>query len=237
MRHNPDWKVRFYYPKYPTKDLSWVSFEHKFNMKFDDYYDKIFDLPIETIKVDFEDWFNMPNTMSEVHKSDLLRWQLLQEGGLWSDMDIIYFNSVNELSINTDDNEYVDTAVCYGRYGHSIGFLMGSDGNKIYEAMLKQALIDYAPEQYQGIGSTLMNRVVTDVDADNIANISMNAVYHYDALNINKIFDNNPSPMNVPGAIGCHWYAGHPLAGEFISKTNGGKEKLPKCVLSDLIKQ
>ncbi len=237
IKYNPSWEVEFYYPKYPTTEHSWVSFEQKYEVKWDDYFDKIASLGVKMIKVDFEDWFDMPNKMSEVHKSDLLRWYLLnQSGGWWADMDILFFAPMEDLLINTQDNEDVDTVVCVSRYGHSIGFLASAEGNPTFATMFNQALKDYLPSQYQGIGSTLLNRVLPNIDDSNIANLGMDAVYHYDASNIAKIYSVNPSPQSVPGAVGCHWYAGHPLAGDFLSKTNGGKDKLPNNVIGNLIK-
>ena len=52
------------------------------------------------IQVDFQ-IYNFNNDMPEVHKSDFLRLELLSTiGGLWSDMDIIYFKPMNSLYFN-----------------------------------------------------------------------------------------------------------------------------------------
>jgi hypothetical protein len=237
IRQNPDWKVKFYYPKHPSLNHSWESFEQKYTDKWDNYFDKVFKLGIETVAVDFED-LGVSNEMSEVHKSDLLRWKLLSEGGLWADMDILFFAPMDNLLINNKDNEDADTVVSVCKYGHSIGFLMGSDGNEYFSNIFKQALIDYIPTQYQCIGSTLLNRMYPRLyEEDGVLNVGMSAVYYYDAHNMGKIYEQGQSPKDVAGAIGCHWYAGCRQAGDFLLKTNGGKDKLPNTVLGNLIKE
>lgn len=224
--HNTDWKVNFYYPKYPTAELTWVTHEHKYRKNYDDCFDKVFNLKLEAIEVDMED-YDLSNKISEVHKADLMRWKLLSEGGIFSDTDILYFDSLENLAINNDYNEPVDTVVCFGRDGHHTGLLM-SVSNTIYSDLYEQSIDDFNPDQYSAIGANLMNRAIPYIDADNVANLGTPSVYF---LDVKTVYTDVQKPKV---SIGVHWNASHPLSGQFLNKTNGGKKKTD-CLISKLI--
>jgi hypothetical protein len=63
----------------------------------------------------------------------------------------------------------------------------------------------------------------------------MDAVYAHDAMHIKDILDGTPARFTNK-SIGIHWYAGHPLWGEFIRDTDGGKANLPDSVISSVLK-
>lgn len=234
IKHNPDWRVKFYYPKKRVSAQSWSSTEQKYPRTWKDYTDKIFSLDIEKTEVDFELWLGISNDVSEVHKSDFLRWGLLPDGGVWSDMDILYFAPMNNLLINTKENEDKTTGVSICEYGHSIGFLLSSVDNPYFVKMAKLSLRNYSPLQYQCIGCNLLNNVVTkDYTDSQIMNIGMDSVYYYNAQHVDKIYSKGIHPK-VNGSVGCHWYAGHRLAGEFLNRTNGGLLK-DNSVIGNLI--
>jgi len=235
---NRDWHVKFYYPKFPYKDMSWESHEQKYEIECEDYLEKIKKLPVEIIPFDFED-IGVPNNISEVYKSDFLRWYLLSTaGGLWSDMDILYFKPMNSLEFNTPENANVDTGVCIGSYGHSIGFMLASRDNLYYRYIWQRTKPAWNPNNYQSIGSILSNRIFPTIDAIhrilpslNPVNIPMNAVYAYNALDIFKIYKTKDMSKYEQNSIGLHWYAGHPFAGEFLKETQGGIKNVPTSVI------
>lgn len=239
LRHNPGWDVMFYCPVKCTKKITWTSPEQKYHPTWDDYTPFLKDLPISIIPIDFKK-FGLSNDLSEVHKSDFIRWHLLSSiGGLWSDMDILYFRSMNDLAINRPENWYVETVVSISGYGHSIGFLMGSYKNKYFTTLHKQSFKAFDKESYQCIGSALCNELYPNLRsiAGYPANIGMEAVYYFDADHISKIFKEDNNIKNIRNIIGIHWYAGHPMAGRFLNKTNGGLKDLPSNTISNLIRE
>jgi MoaA/NifB/PqqE/SkfB family radical SAM enzyme len=235
---NRDWQVKFYYPKYPQKNKSWVSHEQKYDFECEDYFQKLYELPIDIIPFDFES-IGIRNDISEVYKSDFLRWYLLStEGGLWSDMDILYFKPMDSLSFNFPDNSHYDTGVCICKYGHSIGFMLASKNNLYYKYVWQRAKAAWNSENYQSIGSTLSNSLFPTTETIqrilpqlNPISIPMDSVYAYDALRIGEIYKTSSMERYTKNSIGLHWYAGHPLAGEFLKQTKGGVIDIPNNVL------
>lgn len=219
--YNPDWKIILYQPTVPVMDKSWITAELKYADTWDDYGDKVRNTVTEVRDIDFS---SINAGMSEVHRSDYLRWQLLSTiGGLWADMDILFFRPVDNLLINTPENGDKETVVCINHYGHSIGFMMGSENNSNFAKLAQESLKLYNSNKYQCMGSELFNRFFPTIESINGGiNLGMEAVYHYNFSQTKSIFGNTPSPDYIPHAIGVHWYGGSALAGKFLTDTNGG---------------
>jgi len=239
IHHNPDWKVVVWVPSEASSMRTWTSRELNYPVLCDDHTEELMSLDIERREFNATK-FGFPKTMSEVHKSDFLRLFLLAtEGGVWSDMDIIYFKPMSSLEANTIANKDKETFVCISHYGHSAGFLMSAPDSLYYDRLTGFAKMSYNPDLYQGIGATMFNETFpkfSDVEAISPAvNIGMDAVYAHNALNIASIVDGSP-PLFTDNTIGIHWYAGHPLWGDFIKDTNGGKENIGDNVIGTILK-
>jgi hypothetical protein len=240
MKYNPDWKIMFWYPRYPSSHTTWPTGELCYPVDCDDYTSEILKLPIMTTAVDFNE-IGFKNTATEVHKSDFLRLHLLTTfGGVWSDMDILYFKPINNLSVNIIENKNIETFVCISGYGHSIGFLMSQPRNKFFETLLNIIKSRPDPKDYQVIGPTLYNEYFRDINKiiqlSSVINLSMNVVYSHNATSIPD-FLSDISPRFTDESIGAHWYAGHSQWSEFFKTTNGGLTNLSNNIIGNLIKK
>ncbi len=105
-----------------------------------DYFslDELKKMNIEIIRFDFST-IGVDNDIPEVLKSDILRYYMLYiYWGVWSDLDILYINSMENIIFNIDsmingDFRLIDTVVSnYTNRGinyYYIGFLMSSQNN------------------------------------------------------------------------------------------------------------
>jgi hypothetical protein len=235
---NPGWEIILWTSKYKSKLRTWNTGELNYAEKWDDWSDRFSELCNEVYEVDFAQ-LGVRNDISEVHKSDLLRyWVLNKYGGVYSDTDIVYFNPIVNLSVNRKENQVVETFVCICNYGHSIGFLMASLGSGFFGRMFNEACeVDMV--RYQSIGPDLCNMLFPNIESINdfyeAVNIGMDAVYYHNGQHIDELYKGND--MNFPyGSIGVHWYAGSPLSGYFLNSTNGGLKNLPDNIVGKLCK-
>ena len=240
MKHNPDWEVMLWMPTHPFKGRTWDTKELGYEVPCTDYTDKLKALPITVTEVDFAD-FGFPPNMAENFKSDFMHYFLLHEyGGVCSDMDVIYFNPITDLSVNVSDNKDKEAFVCIGRYGHSNGFMMGVKGNAFYKSLTDYCLGDFTPNSYQSLGPGLVNKYYPTLEKINsvspAANIGMDAVYSHDASHIAEILDGT-LPKFKKNTIGIHWYAGHPLWGKFMKDTDGGLKNLGQNIISNVLRK
>ena len=210
---NPQWEINLWTPLIKSQLRTWASDEHSYSEKFSDWTARLYSIADVVHIVDMRD-LGVGNDISEIHKSDLLRyWFLYQQGGIYSDTDILYFKPVD--SHLFEDHE---SFICPYSYGNSIGFLAAHKGSKFYEFMFDQAR-NGPFDSYQNIGAELMNRLAPG-NIEGMGRISMDMVYHYNADHVKEIFESDLIYPEI--SIGQHWYAGHPWAGEFLNATNGG---------------
>lgn len=163
---NPDWNVQLYYPKYPhTLKISWTTNQNSIEYTKIDWYDKVKNLNIEFIPVDF-DTIGFSNKCNEIIKSDYLRLHILStQGGLWSDTDILYFKSMSSILLDehliSGDKNKIDTVISYHDiYNYySIGFLLSSANNEFFDYLLQQIKYNLDEKSYESIGSFLYKKL------------------------------------------------------------------------------
>ena len=93
-----------------TETISWTSHEQKLKYTENCYLSELKRIKNLIIrKVDFNK-IGFYNEASEVIKSDYFRYHILQKyGGVWSDMDIMYTNSIeNKIKFDEWDGIHVD---------------------------------------------------------------------------------------------------------------------------------
>ena len=229
MRYNPDWKIILWRPKYPADVITWNTKELQYENDWTECTYDVLSPPVEIRSVNFEKEYGISNKISEVHKSDYLRYKVLEKyGGVYSDMDILYFAPITELLVNKKENKDIETFVCICEYGHSNGFFMAKPGSHFFRRMSQ--LTEIIPDKYQSVGPDACNNFYPTIESINkispAVNMGMEAVYSINGRHVPDIYAHiypeNASARFTKGSIGCHWYAGHKLSGEFLQKTNGG---------------
>jgi hypothetical protein len=239
IKFNPDWQVIFWYPKDPFKGRSW--FTDMYPPKIEerlckDYFHEVLNLNITHIQVDFQN-LGINKEMSEVHKNDYIRLNSLYlYGGAWSDTDIIYFQPMIKLMINNPGNKDKEVFVCISNYGHSTGFNLAIPEADFFNTLMDNMNHEYHPRKYQCWGPDMWNKYFRKLNSiSNGAEIGKDAVYAHDIHDVNDLLS-IVNPRFTEYSIGCHWYGGHQQWPEFFNKTGGGEHHLPKCLISNLIK-
>jgi hypothetical protein len=240
IKHNPDWQVMFWYPKYPTMDISWETQELDYKVDCVNCLPLLLSLPITKIPVDFES-VGFFNNASEAHKFDFLKHFLcFVYGGVISDMDILYFRPMEYLKINTPENSDKENFLCWADYGFSNGFNIAKKGSKLFEKTIGFCQKEYDPANFQCIGPWLFDNHYPNIEAINsfspTINIGMDAVYAHNNSQTHELIDGS-KPRFADESVGCHWYAGKLQWGPFLNQTNGGHDNLPDCIISNLLKQ
>jgi len=230
MNHNPDWEVNLWHP------------EGMITMKTEgiceDYLPELMALPITKTVFDARSHgFHM--SMTPAQTSDLVSYYVLSTtGGVWVDMDIIFFKPITELAVNTPPNTNKETYVCISRH-HSIGFLMGCAKNSFYANAVELSKHNFRPDDNQCIGATMLNRHFPTIESVNrisrAVNIDMDAVYAYNWRDTKDYL--SKTSRFTKYSIGAHWYGGYgDIWDNFYKNTNGGLENLPDNIIGNLLK-
>jgi len=252
-RFNPDWQIRFYYPKdvYRGKN-QWgngvggnLDIEGH-GLSCQDYFGEIKNIPnTKTIEIDFNQLGI--GDIPDVYRSDIFRLKMLgEEGGLYSDMDIVYFLPIEKAYFNTKENAEINTVISFHTIHreYAIGFLMSSNNNPLYQHLYKlgHSIISNCGD-YQQFGVKMWQAnfcdpqsMINKFPSLRIHNIEMELTYAIDYTNIGGIFEGNVQYC-TPKTIALHWYAGHPLGKKWENKIQENTLKIFNTTLVNTIKR
>jgi len=231
---NPAWKVKFFIPRNLTTNKTWKSGEHKYEINCDDYMNELMRLNIEIYEFDSK-ILGIKNDCPEVIKSDIFRWYLLSTfGGFWSDSDVLYFKSMNELFFNTEKNMFVDTIPALSTVNeenhHTIGFMGSSIKNSYFKYISNKAMSKINNiNNYQGFGADILNDEFSSLSSIKnkfpelvVENLPDDVLYPYARLIYRdaEFFKDNCRDLITKNTIGIHWYAGSPHAARFVNGLN-----------------
>ena len=225
IKYNPDWQVIFWYPKNHNKNRVWgvEPGNDSINEKLcKDYFPNVMSLPITKQSIDFFS-LGMTDNTAEVHKNDYIRINVLNlYGGIWSDMDIIYFKPLDQLKANNKENKNKEVFVCISDYGHSTGFNMAIKESRFYSKLNEMLKYEYKPYEYQCWGPDIYNKFFKTMNSiPGGFNLSMDVVYAHDCHHVKELFGKKSKFTDE--SIGCHWYGGNSIWGRFINETRGGE--------------
>jgi len=242
IKHNPDWRVVVWYPKVPYRGQpSWNYMKGTpvVNDKVcKNYLSELPKLNVEMKEVDF-DKIGFARQTPEVHKADFIRIVALhQQGGLWTDMDILYFAPIENMKANCPENADKDVFVCIADYGHSTGFNLAVKNSEFFEILQNSFNGNYKVREYQCWGPDLFNKYFRNMDMiPKGVNLDMDVVYAYDCHHVSAGELMRSSPVRfTEGSIGCHWYGGNVIWTDFLNRTGGGEKNLPNTIIGNLIK-
>ena len=213
---NPDWKIIICYPDKICYDEPWRSFEQKNNkycgIDYFQYLDYIPNVQFKKTRCNT----NIP----EVFKSDVIRSKLLSDnGGVWSDFDILFTKPITYLHLNIEANRDIDSVICKYKYAFA-GFLMCKSGSILYKN-LYETVSELKIMYYTSILDKGYLKVFNDVlENEIVANLDMSSVYPISWKETEELLNNIPQEEHT---IGIHWYAGSNI----MSSHEG--EELCKC--------
>lgn len=200
---NLDWKIHLHTEELPwanTNVADWSGREQKVVYRgASDYFDEALNLADKVIFHNFKET-NVAGKHSAI-KSDWLRWKLLsEEGGLWSDLDILYNHSIDNLEENVEKNTNISSTINFDRF-HSIGFLLSSPGDIYYKKLYNSAQTT-TRFSYQTIGSPLAKIIYESVKPTNTINLNNQCVY---SLISNDIEQNLTKPLQEVAVATYSW--------------------------------
>jgi hypothetical protein len=247
---NPDWVVNLYTPKFKYETISWSGTNQKDMYTNTNYLPYIKEYCDNIIEIDFED-IGFYNTVSEVYKSDFLRWYLLStEGGLWSDMDVLYLKPMSTLNyskymisgnaVDLDLTIVEERSNDYANY--LIGFLLASPNNSFYKRIMDNSIKSFDTNEYQSIGNKLIRKLYPDIfDIEclhsdlSIAQLTLPVIYPYDYRDLSWLFFNSTQDLILPDTIGIHWYNADSQAKQYCN--NLDLTNLGDSIMDNLLKK
>lgn len=222
-KFHPDWKMKLYMPKYPcisnnlpkTRDLNETS--NIISYVGPNYYEKLTNLNIEIISVDFESaTYNFKNETTDDYQATFLKYFLMAgDGGVWSNTDIIFVKSMDQLDFSSkhiilnQKTPTIDIGIAFysnkqmphGCYYTS--FVFSSGKNSFFANLTNEVRKrNFTADQYLSLdqhlsldqilfGETYPNiqAIVSQYPQYNIYNIDQSSIYSYTLFQLNDLYN------------------------------------------------
>ena len=164
-KYNPDWKIIVSTPTKKTEGISWKTNEQELRYTGRCYFGKLHHVDNVVIQQVCLDQIGFDNNASECVKSDYFRYHILKKhGGLWSDFDVIYTNSVEE-KLNFKENTVIFRCTGYHNLEtktdpfvyYPIGLFVSKPNSLFFRYVLDQCRKYCDESQYQAIGASMFN--------------------------------------------------------------------------------
>jgi len=217
---NPDWEITLYTNK-NIGGNSWNSKHTQDYMYFDndDYYDELLKLNIIIKDIGLPDTHKLLLNENPIYISDVFRYyKLYEDGGFYSDTDILFIKSMDELYNNITQNKY--NTIIYQQSYIAIGFLGANKGNEFFKDLFEKSILyKNNDKNYQKFGvnfirsiygSNPMSTMVGKFNTLKPYTLKENDFYKYGWMTIKKMFtpNNGVDIESFDDVIGYHWYGG-----------------------------
>lgn len=237
-KFNSDWEIILYLSNNNNTTKTWSGVEQQdfLNYNGKNYLDEVekLNIKIEDVVLPDDIKNNFPN-ISPIHESDIFRYyQLHKSGGFYCDMDVLFFESMDDFYNNIVKND-IDLLIHQNKMYLTIGFLGSSEGNEYYKDIFDFAIKNFNMDDYQSLGvdtiykmyggsrqrPIVIDKIISRYPTSNIYNLSDSLIYHFDWTHIEYNFNNRVGIDNYPDeSIGYHWFGGSKISQHYNNIMN-----------------
>lgn len=223
-RHNPDWKVILYSPTGLSRRAGWKTGEQSVPYSGVDYAGSAWCIEsVDEFRIMDYEGIGMSNDMHDVHRADALRHYIMYtEGGLWSDMDILYFAPVGRVAPDGTDVALSFHMQLRKKPYYATAFVLTAPRTKFYQTVYEKAVQSWDPNLYQCIGPDMVRKLWPRLDdarqeipSESFYNIPVSVVYPFLYGVCDRFFSDVAEDSLPPDSIGVHWYGGSPNSGKY----------------------
>lgn len=228
-KYNPDWVINVYVPK----QIYTGKFKYIPDYSGKDYFYMIEQFNyVNIVEVDLNDYSINPG-LHNILRSDILRYHLLyNQGGIWSDFDIIWLKSMNHFSnIEYYGNTPIEEANAVVSFtketfgGHSIGVMIHCKHDPYALSLINLTRQIDPPYGHEIFGSIMISAKYPTLASlssfENIVGVKHETYYPYDIHppnpTIQKLYLENDVSYIHNNVMCLHWYNGHELSKKYIN--------------------
>ena len=249
---NPDWKVQLYVSDSTVDTRYWITPNHQdfHTYKGTDYKSCLENTGVEIIPWEFEK--REIGFIGPSHQSNFFKWdQLAGEGGLFSDLDILYIKPIDEWY-----NRYKDCEIVVPYCGYFlIGFMASSPNNKFFRKVHNAAYGSYNSDYYQSAGVVAFYAALEEFGDENgvidcsKAKRKLDSLFSYKEYGefdhqliypwthenlVNYFLDRD---LHRSNCIGLHWYGGGSISQAMNNLLTFDNWRTHRCVLTNQIEK
>lgn len=226
-RLNPDWKIIIYRTKQKDEELGNQVYVKDYTG--DDYFYLVEDLDYVTIKtIDVAD-YGVNKDAHSILGSDIFRTNVLyREGGIYSDLDVIWLKPLSEFkNINAIGNPGdFETTVCYFNTfigHHTMSNILSEPGGPFLASVIEDQKKIKPPYGHLAFSTQLLNDKYPGLGLilakyPRILGLRYETFYPYSIFNLQRLYlENDIKPLYNKNVMCVHWFNGHDITKDYIN--------------------
>ena len=217
--YNPSWIINIYVP------INYSDTKYSNN-----YWKDLMDLSVNKIVMNFEK-IGFYNDATEINKLNYIKWHILSTvGGLWSDPDILYINSVENTIFKTKkdfdtlifniNNEYYPIAFFMSKANNTFFAKIKESVINMYKTNNNTNVINILKTKYPTIENIILNFPETKFNVED-----KNIYLPFEYIEIDKIYKSNNINSLNKNTIGIYLFQGSDNAQIFNNNLENELEK------------
>lgn len=221
-RLNPGWKIivhidnsmyggsNRYIPEYKGKDY---------------FYRVTNNSNVEIRNVDISN-YNIDKGLHNILRSDIFRYHLLyNEGGVWSDFDVIWLKPMDYLSTIVSNDTFGATLCMFVndfQKFHNISILVSAKLHGFYREAIQlcdkiQSTLYSKTPDHQEFGTVMFNKAFPEPDDvikkfPDVINLKYETFFPYSIFNLERLYNINDLSVLTEDVMAVHWFNGHRLS-------------------------
>lgn len=222
-RYNPEWQIKVYKTKQKNNELGKNKYVSVYDGK--DYFYMIESLPYVNIKVIDVTDYGIKKDIHSILGSDMFRMKILyDEGGLYSDFDMLWLKPIEEL-MNVDyfgDIDEFQSTVCFHKWiigHHTASNILARPRSEFILSIIKEQQKIKAPYGHLDFSTALMNKKYPELKSIPFPVLALRyrTFYPYSIFNLNQLYKaDDITPLQDKNVLGIHWFNGHELSQQYI---------------------
>lgn len=238
-RLNPDWKIIVYRTRQTDVELGKSPYDYSYTGK--DYFYLIEPL-VEVRTIDVND-FGIKADIHSIMASDMFRTRILYEnGGLYSDFDVIWLRPMTDFSniYCIGDPTDFECSVCLYNLiegHHTISNLIAEAGSLFLKSIIEAQDEIRPPYKDCDFSTFLLNKkypTLLEVISKypKVLALKYETFYPYSIFNLAQLYARiDLTPLESKNVMAVHWFNGHPLSKNY---TNNG---FTECSMTSILKR
>lgn len=241
-RLNPDWEIIIYRTKQTDNDLGKSPYDYSYTGKDYFYLIQAMDF-VKIITIDVVEC-GINKDAHSILGSDIFRTKILFEnGGLYSDMDVIWLKPMSEL-VNVDyigDPQDFECSVCYFNQvsgHHTISNLIAEAGSPFLWSVIESQNRVKPPYRDCDFSTFLLNEKYPTLDVitsqyPRVLALKYETFYPYSTFDMDRLFVHEDlTPLNNKNVMGIHWFNGNRLSKQYINQ-----KRFADCSMTSILKK
>ncbi len=225
-KHNPDWEIVVRMTKADDSIDNGIHNPQYKPFVAKDYLPELYNL--DYVKI-IEDKEQLGGKAHSILVSDIWRREVLFEnGGVYSDFDVIWLKPMNEfvnIDCKGDPSDFESIASFYQlTHGfHNVSNLISEKGSPYLLSLIKEAKGMHPPYGDQSFGTDMLNRLYPDwhsicLKYPRMIALKYETFYPYSTFALEQLFvADNLSNIRSKDVMCVHWFNGNELAKEYIN--------------------